>query len=151
MHNAGPREPVGRRDVHARIVVGVGGGRKRARVVAGAEQDGPALRDREAGLLHRGVEILRRDFGARLDVAQVDADAANDAVLQRVFVDRHALFAEVARRIDVRAAVIGHRDEHDAVAVHVARLGKSLLVGLPHAVDDRRLARIARRAVIELA
>ncbi len=60
------------------------------------------------GLLHRGIEIGRRDFRAWRDVAQIDADAANDAVLQRVLVDRLAFLAEVARRIDVRAAVIGH-------------------------------------------
>jgi hypothetical protein len=101
--------------------------------------------------LHRRLQIRRRDLGARRDVAQIDADARHDAVLQRILVDRHPRFAEVARRIEVRAAVIGHRDVHHAVAMHVARLGERLLVRLPHAMDDRRLPRIARGAVIKLA
>jgi hypothetical protein len=50
-------------------------------------------------------------------VPKVDADAGNDAVLERIFVDRHATLAEVTRRIDVRAAVVGHREIHDAVAM----------------------------------
>ena len=59
--------------------------------------------------------------------------------------------AEVARRVDVRAAVVGHGEEHHAVALDVAGFGERLLVGLPDAVDDGRLARIARGAVIKLA
>src|SRR6185437_12099885 len=40
---------------------------------------------------------------------------------------------------------------HHAVAVHAVVLRARLLVRLPDAVDDRRLARIARGAVIEVA
>src|SRR5690348_15146771 len=84
-------------------------------------------------------------------MAQVDADARHDAVLQRILIDRRSAGAEMARRIDMRAAVVGHGEEHHAVAVHAAVLRLRLLVRLPDAVDDRWLARIARRAVIELA
>src|SRR5690606_37476106 len=84
------------------------------------------------------------------DVAQIEADAGHDAMLQRVAVDRRSLLAEMARRVDVGAAVVGHREEHHAVAVNVAGIGERLLVGFPDAMDHRRLARIARRAVIKL-
>jgi hypothetical protein len=47
--------------------------------------------------------------------------------------------------------VVGHREEHHAVALDVAGVDERLLVGFPDAVDDGRLARIARGAVIELA
>jgi hypothetical protein len=47
--------------------------------------------------------------------------------------------------------MVGHGVEHHHVAVDVAGLGERFLVRLPDAVDDRRLARIARRAVIEVA
>ena len=118
--------------------------------MAGAQQHRAALRHRHAGLLHRGLEVRRRDLGLRRDVAEIDADARHDAVLERIFVDRRAGDAEVARRVDVGAAVIGHREEHHAVALDVAGIGERLLVGLPDAVDDGRLARIARGAVVEL-
>ena len=103
------------------------------------------------GWMDRGLQIGGRDLGARRNMPQVDADAGHDAVLERILVDRHALLAEVARRIDVRAAMIRHREEHHGVAVHVAGLGEGFLVRLPDAVDDGRLPRIARRAVIKLA
>jgi len=77
-------------------------------VVAGAEQNGAALRHRHAGFLHRRFEIGGRDLGARRDVAQVDADAGHDAVLQRIFVDRQTGCSEVTRRVDVGAGVVGH-------------------------------------------
>ena len=83
-------------------------------------------------------------------MAEVDADARDDAVLERIFVDRRAGDAEVTRRVHVRAAVVGHGEEHHAVALDVAGVGECLLVGLPDAVDDGRLARIARGAVVEL-
>jgi hypothetical protein len=58
--------------------------RKGSFVMAGTEQHGAALRHFDAGLLHRRLEIGRRDLGARRDVAQVDADAGHDAFLQRI-------------------------------------------------------------------
>ena len=44
---------------------------------------------------------------------------------------------EMARRVDMRAAVVGHGEIHDAVAMHVAGVDEGLRMGLPHAVDDR--------------
>src|SRR5436190_18249310 len=51
----------------------------------------------------------------------------------------------------MRTAMVGHGEIHDAVAVNVAGIGKSFSVRLPDAVNDRRLARITRRAMVELA
>src|SRR5207237_10019313 len=85
------------------------------------------------------------------DVPQVDADARHNAVLERILVDRRPVRPEVARRIDVRTAMVGHGEIHDAVAVNVAGIGKSFSVRLPDAVNDRRLARITWRAMVELA
>src|SRR6202043_3515598 len=83
-------------------------------------------------------------------MAEIDADARHDAVLQRIFVDRLAASVEVPRRVDVGAGVVGHRDEHRGKPVHVAGFGERVFVGLPDAVDDGRMARIARGAVVEL-
>ena len=55
------------------------------------------------------------------------------------------------KRIDVSAAVIRHGEEHHRVALHVAGIDEGLLVRLPYAVNDRRLPRIGRRAMIKLA
>src|SRR5262249_16445836 len=151
VHDPLLRQPFGRRDIDAGIVGRIGRRRERARVVAGAQQHGALLRDRHAGLLYCCVEVRGRDLGARLDVPQVDADGRYDAVLERIFVDRRAGLAEVARRVDVRAAVVRHGEIHHAVALHVAGVDEGLLVRLPDAVNDRRLSRIARRAMIELA
>ena len=60
-------------------------------VMAGAKQHHSLLRDGQAGLLHRRLQIRWRDLGARRDMAQVDANAFDDALLQRIFVDRRAL------------------------------------------------------------
>ena len=118
--------------------------------MAGAKQHGAALRHRIAALLHRRLEIGRRDLGARRDVAQVKADARHDAVRKRIFVDRRASLVEMARRVDVGAAMVGHRKIHRRQAVHVAAVGKRLFVGLPDAVNDRGMPRIGRGAVVEL-
>ena len=88
--------------------------------MAGTEQHRAFFRDRHAGLFHRRFEIGRRYFRARRKMAQIDADALDDAVLQRVLVDRRAALAKMARRVDVGAAVVGHGKEHHAVAVDVA-------------------------------
>ena len=81
---------------------------------------------------------------------QIEANSLHVAVLKRIFVDRNAAHAEVTRRIDVGAAVVRHGEEHHAIAVHVSGFDEGLFVGLPDAVDDRRLSRIGRGAVIEL-
>src|SRR5262249_18366833 len=94
---------------------------------------------------------VRRDFRPRLDVAQIDADALHDAILERIFVDRRAALAKMPRRIDMRAAVIRHGEIHHAVALDIAGIGKGFFVGLPHTMDDGRLPRITWRAVIEFA
>ena len=82
---------------------------------------------------------------------QVDADAGHDAFFQRVLVDRDAARAEMPGRVDMGAAMIRHRDEHRRQPIDVSRIGKRLLVVLPHAVDDRRMTGIARGAMIEFA
>jgi hypothetical protein len=64
------------------------------------------------GLLHCRSQVRGRDLGTRRDVSQVDADARDNAALERILVDRNAGLAEVARRVHVRAAVIGHREIH---------------------------------------
>src|SRR5262249_49107941 len=69
--------------------------------------------------------------------------------LQRVAVDRHAGLAEVARRVDVRAAVVRHGEEHHAIALNVAGLGKGFFMALPYAMDDWRLSGIGGRPVIK--
>src|SRR5262249_15479018 len=51
----------------------------------------------------------------------------------------------------MRAAMVGHRDEHRRQPPHIVRVRQCILMVLPHAVNDRRMAGIARRAVIELA
>src|SRR5205823_2621754 len=83
-------------------------------------------------------------------MAQVEANSLHVAVFERVLVDRDTALAEVSRRIDVGAAMIRHREEHHAVAVHISGLDERFLMRLPNAVNDRWLARISRRAVIEL-
>jgi hypothetical protein len=118
--------------------------------MTGAEQNGAALWHANAGLFHRRFEIGGRDFGARCDVAEIDADARHDAVLQRIFIHRLAIAAEVPRRVDVGAGVVRHRDEHRGKPVHLAGFGEGFLVGLPDAVDDWGMARIGRSALIEL-
>lgn len=55
------------------------------------------------------------------------------------------------RGINVGPGVIHHGDEHRRQPVHIARLGEGFLVGLPDAMHDGRMARIAWRAVIELS
>ena len=84
-------------------------------------------------------------------MAQVEADAGHDAFLERIFVDRDALLAKVPGRIDMGAAVIGHRDEHRRQSPDIAGVGQRVGVVLPHAVHDRGMSGIAGRAVIELA
>ncbi|ANW00514.1 hypothetical protein LMTR13_10420 [Bradyrhizobium icense] len=54
-------------------------------------------------------------------------------------------------RVDVGAGVIHHGDEHRSQPVHIARFGEGFFVGLPDAMHDGRVARIAWRAVIELS
>ena len=151
MNDALLGEPFGRSDVHAGIVGGIFLARKGAFVMAGAEQDRAALRHSHAGLLYRRFEIISRDLGAGRDMAQVDADAGHDAFFQRVLVDRDAARAEMPGRVDMGAAMIRHRDEHRRQPIDVSRIGKRLLVVLPHAVDDRRMTGIARGAMIEFA
>ena len=120
-------------------------------MMAGAEQNGAAFGHRRAGVLHRRLEIGRRDLGARRDVAQIDADTRYDAFLQRILVDRYAALAEMPGRVDVGAGMVDHRNEHRGKSVHIAGLGKGFLVGLPDAMHDRRMAGIAWGAVIEVA
>jgi hypothetical protein len=151
MHNALLRQPLGRRDGHAGIVSRVVRPGESACMVTGAKEHRAPLRDRHTGLLYRGVEVCRRDLCLRRDMAQVDADARHDAVFKRILVDRYAVHAEVARRIDVCAAVVGHGEEHHHVAVDVSGIDEGFFVRLPDAVDDRRLAWIIRCAVIEVA
>src|SRR3974390_2928374 len=83
-------------------------------------------------------------------MAQIEANSLHVAIFERVLIDRGPVLAEVARRIDVRAAMIRHGDEHHAVAVDVAGFRKGLFVGLPDPVNDRRLSRIGRRSMIEV-
>src|SRR5439155_11016778 len=83
-------------------------------------------------------------------MAQVEANSLHVAVFERVLVDRDTALAEVPRRIDVGAAMIRHREEHHAVAVHISGVDERFLMRLPDAVNDRRLTRISGRAVIEL-
>jgi len=119
--------------------------------MAGAKEHRAFFRNWHTGFFHRRFEVRRRDLGAGSDMAEIDADAADDAVLQRIFVDRRAGLAEMARRVDMRAAVIGHGKKHHGVALDIARIDERLFVRLPDAVDDRRLPRIGRRAVIKFA
>jgi hypothetical protein len=119
--------------------------------MAGAKEHGAFFWNRHARLVDRGFQVRRRDLGTRRDVAQIDADAADDAALQRIFIDRNAALAEMARRIDMRAAMIGHGEKHYHIALDVAGFDERLFVRLPNAVDDRRLSRIGRRAMIKLA
>src|SRR5580698_2170637 len=49
------------------------------------------------------------------------------------------------------AGVVGHRDEHRGQPVHIAGGSVGFLMRGPDAVDDRRMAGIGRRLVIELA
>jgi hypothetical protein len=72
-----------------------------------------------------------------------------DAADYTMTVDAGVVLAEMAGGVDMGAAVIGHAEEHNRVAVDVAGVGEGLLMALPHAVDDRRLARIGGRAMIE--
>ena len=119
--------------------------------MTGAKQHRAFFRNWHAGFFHRRFQIRRRDLGARRDMAKIDADAADDAILQRIFVDRRAGLAEMTRRVDMRAAVIGHGEKHHGIALDIAGIDERLFVRLPHAVDDRRLPRIGRRAMIKLA
>src|ERR1700755_126019 len=82
---------------------------------------------------------------------QVEADAGHDALLERILIDRDAARTEMAGRIDMRAAMGGHRDENRRQTPPIVRVRQRVLVVLPHAVDDGRVAGIARRAMIELA
>src|SRR5262249_38108847 len=107
--------------------------------------------NRHTGFLYRSIEVCRRDLCLRRDMAQVDADARHDAVFERILVDRCAAHAEMARRIDVRAAMVGHREKHHHIAVDVSGIDEGLLMRLPDAVDDWRLPWIAWRAVVEVA
>src|SRR6185437_12320045 len=88
---------------------------------------------------------------ARRDVAQVDADARHDAFFQRIFVDPLAARVEMPGRVDMGAAMVGHGKIHRRETVHIAAVRKRLFMRLPHAVNDRGMAGIIRRAVIELA
>src|SRR5262249_1314371 len=72
------------------------------------------------------------------------------AVLQRIFVDGCAALAEVARRVDVRSAVVRHREKHHGISLYIARIDERFLVRLPYPVDDGRLSRIGRRTVIKI-
>ena len=54
-------------------------------------------------------------------------------------------------RVDMGAGMVHHRDEHRCQPVHITGLGKGFFVGLPDPVHDRRVAGIARGAVIELS
>src|SRR5689334_23154245 len=51
---------------------------------------------------------------------------------------------------DMRAAVVGHRNEHRRQPPDVGFLHRAGVV-LPHSVDDRGMSGIARGTVIELA
>ncbi len=118
-------------------------------MMAGAEQHGAAFGHAVAGLRHRGLQIIRRDLRARRDVREIQADAGHDAFLQRIFVDRNAAFAEVPGRVDMGAGMVAHRDEHRRQPPYVAGLDEGVLVRLPQAVNDGRVAGIDRRALME--
>jgi len=120
-------------------------------MMPGAEQHRAAFRDGGARLAHRLLQVRRRDFGLRRHVAQIEANSLHVAVLERIFVDRRPVLAEVAGSIDVGAAMVGHGEKHHAIAVNVAGFDEGLLVGFPDAVDDRRLPRIGGGAMIEFA
>src|SRR5271166_1638101 len=151
MHDTLSRQPFRGCDVDAWIVGRIGLGRERAIVVPSAKQHRASFWNRHAGLLDRGFQIGRPDLGTRRNVTQVDADALNDAVLQRVLVDRRAAHAEMARRVNVSPAVVGHGEVHHRIALDVAGIYKRFFVGLPHAVNDRRMSWVTRRAVIEIS
>jgi len=101
-------------------------------------------------LLHRSLEIGRCDLGALRNVAQINADAWHDTLLQRILVDRYAALAEMPWRVNMRARVVRHRDEHRRKSINVFGIGERFLVSLPHAVHDGGMAGVARRAVIQL-
>src|SRR6185312_12817415 len=105
----------------------------------------------DAGFLHSGLEVLRRNLRLRRDIAQVETDARHDAFFERILIDRNAVRTEMPRRVDMRAAVIGHRDEHRCQPPDIAGGGKRIGMVLPYAVDDGRMSRVARGTVIELA
>src|SRR5665647_2392044 len=75
----------------------------------------------------------------------------DDAVFERIFVDRLAGLVEMPGRVDVGAGVVGHRDEHRGKPVHIAGGDEGLFVRGPDAVDDGRMAGIGRGLVVELA
>jgi hypothetical protein len=54
-------------------------------------------------------------------------------------------------RVDMRAGMIRHRDERRRKAVHIAGIGERILMALPDAMDQGRVAGIGRGAVVELA
>ena len=151
MHDPLPGQPLGGSHVHPGIVGRIGRRREGAGMMPGAEENRSSLRNRHARLRHGRLQIRRRNLGTRRHVPEIDADPFHIAVLQRILVDRGRLRPEVARRVDMRAAVVGHGEEHDAVAMDVPGVGIGLFVRFPDAVNDRRLSRIGRSPVIELA
>ena len=84
-------------------------------------------------------------------MAEIKEDARYDAFFQRVLVDRDAARPKMPGRIDMRAAMVGHRDEHRGKPVDIAGVGKGILVVLPDAMDDGRMAGIGRSAMMEFA
>src|SRR6185295_4845015 len=151
MHNALLCQPFRCCDVDAGVVAGISGLGKGTGMMARAEQDGAARWDRDACRFDGRLQVARCDFRPGCDVPQVKADPWHDAVLKRILVDGYAGAAEVAGCVDVRSAMVGHGEIHDAVAVHVAGIGKGLLMRFPNAMDNGWLARVARRAMVELA
>jgi len=119
-------------------------------MVPRAQQDRSFFRNRYARLFHGCFEVGRHNLGLGWNVPEIEADAFHIAIFEWILVDRCPALSEVAGSIDVRAAMVGHGDEHHAVALNVTRFGKRLLVGLPDAMNDGRLSRIGRGAVIEL-
>jgi len=81
--------------------------RGKVRAWCRAKQNGAAVRTVTPVCFTAASRSAGRDLGARRDVAQIEADARHDAVLQRVFIDRLAVSVEVPRRVDVGAGVSG--------------------------------------------
>src|SRR5262249_61264804 len=65
--------------------------------------------------------------------------------------DRGAAHTKMTRRVPVSAAVVCHGKVHNRIALYVARVNERLFVRLPYAVNDWRMSRITRRAMIEIS
>ena len=152
MHDALVRQPFGGGDIHAAILGRIFLAWEGAFVMASAKRNRAAFRHGNAGLFHRRLEIGRRDLGTRRDVGRRSMQIPGTMQFSSGYslIGWPPLLKCLGASMWV-PAWSGIDMNIDDSPCTLPGFAEQVLVGLPDAVDDGRVARIGRGGVVELA